>query len=253
MANAGQCSRTGRNCLRDGRSGELTIKNYRPRQARLQCSVENLDELYGTRQTPIARHDWQEDHGLSVPLLTKSPLPGEHPHSSGSASTTQVVRPGSSPIAVTSPSGIGFNTVANVVSPSSPGSPVPALHESPHQALTDASPSSIPGDIALSHREACLLHHFAEHLARWLDCTDASQQFKINVTTLAKSSPILRHAVISYAARHVADVDTADLAQEKCIGLLIPLLSSVAAADSEAILCAIVILRVCEQLSGEQF
>lgn len=73
----------------------------------------------------------------------------------------------------------------------------------------------------------------------------------MNVTTLAKSSPILLHAVVSYAARHVADVDAADMAQEKCIELLIPLLSSAAAADSEAILCAIVILRVCEQLSGQ--
>ena len=247
MANAWQCSRTGRNCLQDDRPGSLTIKNYWPRQNRLQCSIEKPDELDGTRQTPIARPDWQEDHSLSPPLLNRSPLPREHLHSPGSTSTAQVQGPGFSPIAVTSPSGVGLDTFANVISPPSHDS-----HEQLHQGVTDVSPSSVPGDAALSHREAFLLHHFTEHLARWLDCTDASQQFKINVTTLAKLSPILRHAVISYAARHVADADTADLAQEKCIRLLIPLLSSVASADSEAILCAIVILRVCEQLSGEQ-
>lgn len=249
MANAGQCSRSGRSCLRDDRAGELTIKNYLPRQNRLQYSVETPDELDSSRRTPTTRHDWHEDNSLSLPLPTTSPRPGEHLHSPGSASTPQVQGSGFSPItiAVPSPSDISLNTFANVVAPSGPGS-----HESVELSVTDGSPSSAPGDAALTRREAFLLHHFTEHLARWLDCTDASQQFKINVTALAKLSPILRHAVICYAARHVADVDAADLAQEKCVELLIPLLSSAASADSEAILCAIVILRVCEQLSGEQ-
>jgi hypothetical protein len=57
--------------------------------------------------------------------------------------------------------------------------------------------------------------------------------------------------VISYAARHLGDGNTADEFQEKCIELLIPLLSTESIANDEAILCAMVILRVCEQLSGK--
>jgi hypothetical protein len=68
---------------------------------------------------------------------------------------------------------------------------------------------------------------------------------------MAKTSPIVLHSVISFAARHVGDTDAADQAQQRCIELLIPLLSSETVADDEGILCAIVILRVCEQLSGE--
>lgn len=49
------------------------------------------------------------------------------------------------------------------------------------------------------------------------------------------------------------DAATADDAQQRCVELLIPLLSSEGAANDEAILCAIVILRVCEQLSGKLF
>ncbi|PNP42445.1 hypothetical protein TGAMA5MH_05186 [Trichoderma gamsii] len=104
---------------------------------------------------------------------------------------------------------------------------------------------------ALPRWEASYLHHFSTHLARWLDCTDASRQFTLNVTALAKSSPILLYAVISYAARHLGHNNTADQFQEKCIGLLIPLLSTETIANDETILCAIVILRVCEQLSGK--
>jgi hypothetical protein len=100
-------------------------------------------------------------------------------------------------------------------------------------------------------QEAFYLHHFSTHVAQWLDCTDASRQFTLNVTVLAKSSPILLYAIISYAARHLGDNNTADEFQEKCIVLLIPLLSTETIAHDETILCAIVILRVCEQLSGK--
>ncbi|KAF4340143.1 transcriptional regulatory moc3 [Fusarium beomiforme] len=124
--------------------------------------------------------------------------------------------------------------------------------ESPNQYSHD-SPMSVPRMTPvcpdLHRQEAFYLHHFSTHVARWLDCTDASRQFALNVTVLAKSSPILLYAIISYAARHLGDNITADQFQEKCIVLLIPLLSTEAIANDETILCAIVILRVCEQLS----
>lgn len=129
-------------------------------------------------------------------------------------------------------------------------------HESPgYPGAKGASlgPASTPHveATALSRREACLVRHYIEHLGRWLDCTDASRQFTLKIANLAKQSPILLHAVLSYAAKHMRDSDTADQEQQKSIGLLIPLLSSGAVADDEAILCAIVILRVYEQLNGE--
>ncbi|KAI5456196.1 hypothetical protein BGZ63DRAFT_367490 [Mariannaea sp. PMI_226] len=125
-------------------------------------------------------------------------------------------------------------------------------HESPSRFGDDSAMSVdwiAPTLSALPRREASYLHHFSTHLARWLDCTDASRQFTLNVTALAKSSPILSFAIISYAARHLGHTNTADQFQEKCIELLIPLLSTETIANDEAILCAIVILRVCEQLS----
>ncbi|KAI6747635.1 hypothetical protein HG530_015743 [Fusarium avenaceum] len=127
-------------------------------------------------------------------------------------------------------------------------------HESPNQhsdaslmnALRTAPTVPVP---VLPRQEAYYVHHFSTHLARWLDCNDASRQFTLNVTVLANSSLILRYAVISYAARHLGDGNTADEFQDKCIELLIPLLSTEGIVNDEAILCAMVILRVCEQLS----
>ncbi|KAH7310840.1 hypothetical protein B0I35DRAFT_397230 [Stachybotrys elegans] len=125
------------------------------------------------------------------------------------------------------------------------------LSQDEFHPYSDPSPMSVwspNATLELSRQEAYYLHHFSTHLARWLDCTDASRQFALNVTTLAKSSSILLYAIISYAAHHLGDGDTADESQEKCIQLLIPSLST-EVATHEAILCAIVILRVCEQLS----
>lgn len=126
------------------------------------------------------------------------------------------------------------------------------LHDtSPLQYSEAYSPRSIyPSE--LSQRDAEYVHHFAQHLAIWLDCTDASRQFTLKVSTLARKSPILLHAVVSFAARHMKRNLVADSAQQRCVELLIPHLSCDEVSKDEAILCAIVILRVCEQLSGKR-
>jgi hypothetical protein len=113
------------------------------------------------------------------------------------------------------------------------------------------SPGSIHAGTPLTHREAYLVHHFATHLGYWLDCTDASRQFTRKIPILVKQSPILLHAVLSYAARHVGDAEMAEQAHEHCVELLIPSLSSENVADDDILLCAIVILRVFEQLNGK--
>jgi hypothetical protein len=111
--------------------------------------------------------------------------------------------------------------------------------------------SKIP--IALSHDEALLVHHYTEYLGRWLDCTDATRQFTFGVPGKVKICPVLCHAVLSFAARHRKDAVTAEAAYHRCIALLIDRLNEDTASHDETLLCAIVILRFYEQLSGEPF
>ncbi|KAJ5751673.1 hypothetical protein N7520_008590 [Penicillium odoratum] len=126
-----------------------------------------------------------------------------------------------------------------------------------HQLRTDslspwsaASPTgAIHAGSPLTYREAYLVHHFATHLGHWLDCTDASRQFTRKIPILIKQSPILLHAVLSYAACHIGDTKMADQAYERCVELLIPSLNSETVANDDILLCAIVILRVFEQLN----
>jgi hypothetical protein len=108
--------------------------------------------------------------------------------------------------------------------------------------------SQIP--ISLTHDEAVLVHHYTEHLGRWLDCTDATRQFTLGVPGKVKQCPVLCHAVLSFAARHRREEATADAAYNRCIALLIDRLNEDAASHDETLLCAIVILRFYEQLSG---
>lgn len=104
--------------------------------------------------------------------------------------------------------------------------------------------------MALARHEAWLMHYYALHLGRWLDCTDASRQFTLKIPRLATTSPVLLQAIMSFAARHAGDTEAANLAHERCIEMLIVQLDSGQVADDDALLCAIVILRVFEQLTA---
>jgi hypothetical protein len=105
--------------------------------------------------------------------------------------------------------------------------------------------------IPLTHDEAVLVHHYTEYLGRWLDCTDATRQFTFGVPGKVKICPVLCHAVLSFAARHRKENAAAEAAYHRCIALLIDRLNEDAASHDETLLCAIVILRFYEQLSGE--
>jgi hypothetical protein len=107
-----------------------------------------------------------------------------------------------------------------------------------------------PQPVPLTHEEALLVHHYTEHLGRWLDCTDATRQFTLGVPEKVKQCPVLCHAVISFAARHSKKDATAEAAYQRCIALLIERLNEQAASHDETLLCAIVILRFYEQLNG---
>lgn len=123
---------------------------------------------------------------------------------------------------------------------------------SPHDIRSNPHASCSPhlgtADLVSRH-EARLIHHYATRLGRWLDCTDATRQFTLRVPRLTHH-PILRHAVVSFAARHLGEPRTAEEAHARCVALLIPQLDSENVDQDEAILCAIVILRVFEQLNG---
>jgi hypothetical protein len=96
------------------------------------------------------------------------------------------------------------------------------------------------------------VHYYALHLGRWLDCTDASRQFTLKIPALATTSPVLLEAIMSFAARHAGDTEAANLAHGRCIAMLIVQLDSGRVADDDALLCAIVILRVFEQLTVQR-
>jgi hypothetical protein len=102
----------------------------------------------------------------------------------------------------------------------------------------------------LTRDEAELVHHYSEQLGRWLDCTDASKQFTRQIPLLVQQCPILRNAVLAFAAKHRKDVPFAEQAYQRCLNLLIDRLNSENVTHDDAILCAIVTLRFVEQLDG---
>ncbi|KAJ9150522.1 putative C6 transcription factor [Coniochaeta hoffmannii] len=129
-----------------------------------------------------------------------------------------------------------------------PGSASPDFHV-PSPWPGPASPQNLIAK-ALTRHEASLVHYYSIHLGKWLDCTDASRQFTLKIPALATTSPVLLEAIMSFAARHKGDAEAASLAHERSIAMLIVLLDSEQVADDDVLLCAIVILRVFEQLTA---
>lgn len=104
--------------------------------------------------------------------------------------------------------------------------------------------------ISLTHVEARLVHYYSENLGSWLDCTDATRQFTLGVPEKVRHSPVLCHAVVSFAARHLKEDAVAEAAYQRCIALLIERLGQPNASHDETLLCTIVVLRFYEQLNG---
>ncbi|KAH6872616.1 hypothetical protein BKA58DRAFT_438723 [Alternaria rosae] len=125
----------------------------------------------------------------------------------------------------------------------------PNAHSHNRRDMLDGTRNYSPLPVPLTHEEALLVHHYTEHLGRWLDCTDATRQFTLGVPEKVKQCPVLCHAVMSFAARHCRKDATAEAAYQRCIALLIERLNEQAASHDETLLCAIVILRFYEQLN----
>lgn len=117
------------------------------------------------------------------------------------------------------------------------------------ETTDSAARTPLDDSLPLTRCEAEMIHHYTTHLSRWLDCTDATRQFTVRLPRLVRD-PIIRHAIISLTARHRGDTILAEDAHARCIELLIPLLGFDNVVEDGTVLCAIVVLRVYEQLSG---
>ena len=124
----------------------------------------------------------------------------------------------------------------------------PNLPLSEQGSWTASSPRAT---FSLQYADAIYLQHFASELGRWLDCTDAARQFTVKIPHLAQEEEILMRAVACFAARHMGQPNAAAQAHKQCVRLLIPRLTAADVASDDAVLCAIVILRVFEQLDGK--
>ncbi|CAI6338437.1 unnamed protein product [Periconia digitata] len=103
--------------------------------------------------------------------------------------------------------------------------------------------------IDVTHHEARLIHHYAQHLGSWLDGMCPARQFTLRIPRDVKNSPILLQATLCFAAHHAKDELLAKSAYQRCISLLIEHLNLEAITYDDTTLCAIVILRFYEQLN----
>lgn len=212
----GPCASKGRHC-RPRCENHLQIRQYRPRQAR-RATLTGDDGTQHARAHVSTLQTAAEVNEETFVMNALSPeVIGSFPSSGTSRSIEDTA---------TSP-----------------------LSSRGTQALCTPA---LTTDGVISRHEARLIHHYATRLGRWLDCTDATRQFTLHIPRLIHH-PILRHAVVSFAARHLGDTKTAEEAHGRCVELLIPQLNSENVDQDEAILCAIVILRVFEQLNGTTF
>ncbi|KAF1969405.1 hypothetical protein BU23DRAFT_477304 [Bimuria novae-zelandiae CBS 107.79] len=101
----------------------------------------------------------------------------------------------------------------------------------------------------MDRRAAQLVHHYAEHLGRWLDATDPARQFTLRVPHQVSRCTILLHAVVCFAAHHLRDDDIAEEAYQACPALIIERLNLNTALHDDDLLCAVVILCFFEQLN----
>ncbi|KAF2787521.1 hypothetical protein K505DRAFT_411392 [Melanomma pulvis-pyrius CBS 109.77] len=229
----GQCSTKSRSCLWE--STHTTFRGYRPRGGSSSAAPDERDE--GGDDTVDGEFSFGERRN-SPGLLAES----EHVSSTASSSAPRPQTASTSPF-LRSPadsSTTGGISISGQLSRHS---------DSYSSSVSHIIPLPTANPIQLSYVEAELVHHYAEHLGRWLDCTDASRQFTLRIPVLVKHCPILLRAVVAFAAKHRQDSKTADLAYQRCIALLIERLSLNSAMHDESLLCAIVILRFYDQLN----
>lgn len=141
--------------------------------------------------------------------------------------------------------------ISNTTPPSTSGQLWPGIQQSAEspRLYQGSSGPGVRKPIALTHEEALLLHHYTEHLGRWLDCSNASHIFTLVVPLRVRQHPILCQAVLCFAARHRREDRAADAAYQCCITLLIDRLNNGFASNDDILPAAVVILHFAEQLN----
>lgn len=258
-----QCQKKNRPCLRGDASNHIRIKHYQIRKDKddpQDAPGPNHDERshlpeHRTPEAVVADVNPQHINNQSYAQF------GNKEYHNASLTQQDDPRQGSTilrkPANDSLPAPLTSSPVNNntATSPYFSAVSIPISQLIQPESLGSLSPASSAAVVheghPLTYKEAYLVRHFATHLGKWLDCTDASRQFTRKIPILVKQSPILLHAVLSYAARHIGDAEMAERAHECCVELLIPSLSSESVVDDDTLLCAIVILRVFEQLNGK--
>lgn len=150
--------------------------------------------------------------------------------------------------------------------PSFPSSPNRNTHES---RSTDAQNTSF------SEREAVLIRNYVDNMALWVsesqesdvfvedakkalidhkaDITDPQRHFEIEVPLRALEEPVLRYAIFAFSSRHVdrqrqKDISEALQYHNRCLQLLIPVLSGPRNSITDTVLAAVAILRQHEEM-----
>ncbi|KAE8368599.1 hypothetical protein BDV27DRAFT_141818 [Aspergillus caelatus] len=131
--------------------------------------------------------------------------------------------------------------------PSFPSSPNRNMHES---RSADAQNTSF------SEREAALIRNYVDNMALWADITDPQRHFEIEVPLRALEEPVLRYAIFAFSSRHIdrqrqKDISEALQYHNRCLQLLIPVLSGPRNSITDTVLAAVAILRQHEEMDCE--
>jgi len=257
----GQCGKKSRPC-RWAEAGSVHIKQYQPNnEGSSATGSADVDHSDGDNDDDDEDDDDNDmdvdDHRVEEAL---SPQLRRNSRAVGNLAETEAGGADVEPPTILSHRPSTSSVPSSYTTAASPGSVTTSGSNIAERALGsgvgDASvshyaPPSLPSagpPIDLNRHEAILVHHYAEYLGRWLDCTDSTGQFTLLIPTLVKRCAILLHAVKAFAAKHYKDVPTAEAAYGHCLGLLIERLKSEHAVHDDALLCSIVILRFVEQL-----
>ncbi|KAH6621592.1 hypothetical protein B0J18DRAFT_467163 [Chaetomium sp. MPI-SDFR-AT-0129] len=282
----------GKQRSRDGcltcRSRHVKCDEIRPvcgncRKSNRDCRLVERRAEIRFHNAPSTRASWSKTPGSNRALSTSStssPPFTNPPYTSPPISIPQLVLadfaspdypPSLGPVDPTPTSPVSVSPHTTRSPPEIPN--IPTQHSSQHSQHTTSTPAITPTppitpNPTLTRADASLLHHYTTHLARWLDCTDATRHFTLQIPALATTHRVLLDAILSFAARHRGEVEAADAAHERCIKGVIVLLDEQTKGDNTndnnteggdegeneeetaILLCAIVILRVFEQLTA---
>ncbi|KAB8227498.1 uncharacterized protein BDW43DRAFT_244068 [Aspergillus alliaceus] len=143
-------------------------------------------------------------------------------------------------------------------------SETPVNHNHDHRSSLSSSPNGnwheeIDIDArgsSFSEREATLMRNYVDNMALWADITDSQRHFEIEVPLRALEDPVLRFAIFAFSSRHIDRQRSKDMSEaleyhNRCLQLLIPVLSGPKDSITDTVLAAVAILRQHEEMDCE--